>query len=243
MQVFPDEQQNSFYQVNQSIGVKKLSQLLQRGMFDKSIAMKFPILLVPSLIVSLSSCSQPKKVGGPCEGCEAIYENSVPFEQLPFYDTLHGYYVPGNKLLVTGRVLQADAKTPAANVILYLYHTNSDGIYPTKGNEKGWGRRHGYLRGWLKTNEKGEYSFLTIRPGSYPDGNNPAHIHVTIKEPGRNEYWIDDFHFEDDPILTQAARKHFTNRGGNGIITTTMVKGTMTGRRDIILGRNIPGYH
>lgn len=205
--------------------------------------MKFTMLSCCLLLFALQACSQPQKTGGPCEGCEAIYENSVPFDQLPYSDTLPGFYEPGNKLLVIGRVLKADGKTPAPNVVLYLYHTNSNGIYPTKGNTKGWGGRHGYLRGWLKTNEKGEYSFLTIRPGSYPGGNNPAHIHVTVKEPGRNEYWIDDYHFEDDPILTKEARKHFSNRGGNGIIKTTMVNGTMTGSRDIILGKNIPDYN
>lgn len=193
-------------------------------------------------IFTMTACGQPKNVGGPCEGCEAIYENSIPFEKLPGHDTLPGYFEKGNKLLVTGKVLKADGKTPASNVVLYLYHTNAEGIYPTKGNEKGWDRRHGYLRGWLKSNEEGKYSFLTTRPGAYPGRNNPEHIHITIKEPGINEYWIDDFHFDDDPILTAEMRKQFQNRGGNGIIKTTTVNGIMSAKRDIVLGMNIPGY-
>lgn len=242
MPVLPDEQPYSFYQVKQSVRVNKLQQRIPESMFGKSIAMKFSIASCLLLAIAFSACSQPQTAGGPCEGCEAIYENTIPFEELPSHDTLPGYYEPGIKLLVIGRVLKADGKTPAPGVVLYLYHTNTEGIYPVKGNEKGWERRHGYLRGWLKTNEKGEYSFLTIRPGAYPGRNNPAHIHITIKEPGRNEYWIDDFHFDDDPILTADARKHFSNRGGNGIIKTTMADGMMTGSRDIVLGKNIPGY-
>jgi LytS/YehU family sensor histidine kinase len=74
---------------------------------------------------------------------------------------------------------------PAAGVVLYVYHTNPQGIYPKKGNETGWGKRHGYLRGWLKTNSRGEYKFLTSRPGSYPQSSNPAHIHIFVKEAGK----------------------------------------------------------
>ena len=65
----------------------------------------------------------------------------------------------------------------------------------------GWGERHGYIRGWVKTNERGEYKFYTLRPGAYPGRNNPEHIHITVKEPGMNEYFIDDYHFADDTIL------------------------------------------
>ena len=209
--------------------------------FDKSLAMKI-FTSVLFLVFIQTGCSQSKKVGGPCEGCEAIYENIVPFEKLPFKDTLPGYFENGPKLLISGKVLKADGRTPAKDVILYLYHTSKKGIYPIKGNEKGWARRHGYLRGWLKTNEKGEYSFLTTRPGAYPGRNNPEHIHITIKEPGSNEYWIDDFHFTDDPLLTAEARKNFSDRGGSGIITTTVAGGIETGSRNIILGQNIPGY-
>jgi len=233
---------HSFRQVNDSVRVIKLPGRFQQRRFDKSLAMKFYFFLPALLLVALSACSQPQHVGGPCEGCEAIYENKIPFEQLPSFDTLPGYYEKGNKLLVIGKVFKADGKTPAADVVLYLYHTNIEGIYPTKGNEKGWGRRHGYLRGWLKTNEKGEYSFLTIRPGAYPGRDNPEHIHVTIKEPGKNEYWIDDFHFDDDPILTAAARKNFKNRGGNGIVKVTRSGDLLTASRNIVLGLNIPGY-
>lgn len=204
--------------------------------------MKFYLLNAALLAISFTSCSQPAKVGGPCEGCEAIYENNIPFNQLPPHDTLPGYYEEGSKLLVSGRVYKKDGKTAAANVVLYLYQTNKAGIYPTKGNEKGWAQRHGYLRGWLKTDANGNYSFLTIKPGAYPDGTNPQHIHITIKEPGKNEYWIDDFHFDDDPILTTAARKNFGNRAGSGIVKTSMVNGILTAKRDIILGLNIQGY-
>ena len=49
------------------------------------------------------------------------------------------------------------------------------------------GRRHGYIRGWMKTNEKGQYRFYTLKPASYPNSTAVKHIHPTIKEPGKNE--------------------------------------------------------
>ncbi len=198
-----------------------------------------------SLLIFLNSCfAQKKKVGGPCEGCEAIYESSVPFEKLKAVDKLPDATWDGKKPLgINGVVYKADGKTPAANVIIYVYHTDETGHYPRKGNEKGWAKRHGYLRGWLRTNEKGEYKFVTLRPAAYPDGTEPAHIHVIIKEPGLNEYYIDEFLFDDDPILTEEKRKKLENRGGSGIIKLVDVGNMYKATRNIYLGKNIPGYH
>jgi protocatechuate 3,4-dioxygenase, beta subunit len=167
------------------------------------------ILLIAGM--SLSSCAQNNtnkqetksgaRVGGDCEGCEAIYESPVAHEKLENMCWLPDWNEKGTKLAVNGIVYNADG-TPAKDVVTYIYHTDQTGNYPTKGDEKGWGKRHGYLRGWMKTNEKGEYKFFTLRPASYPDSKNPQHIHVIIKEPNKNEYWIDEYLFDDDPFLT-----------------------------------------
>ena len=107
-------------------------------------------------------------VGGGCEGCEAIYESPVAFENLTWIDTLPDYFEAGPKLMISGIVYKADGKTPAANVVLYVYHTDQTGHYTQKENKTGWGKRHGYIRGWMKTNLKGEYKFYTLRPAPYP---------------------------------------------------------------------------
>ena len=201
-----------------------------------------------NIIVLLICCftnsfAQNKKVGGPCEGCEAIYENTVPFEKLPSFVELPEVSWDGKKPLgINGTVYKADGKTPAPDVVLYLYHTNEKGIYPKKGNEKGWAKRHGYLRGWVKTNQKGEYKFGSLRPAPYPGRDEPAHIHVTIKEPGINEYYIDEILFSDDPLLTSEKRAKLENRGGSGIIKIVDVGNMYKGERNIYLGKNIPDY-
>src|SRR5688572_10212889 len=153
-----------------------------------------PSFVLLILLITIASCtnnktsaqtntiSQGARVGGECEGCEAIYENTTPFTDLNWQLTLPDYKDKGPKLHITGTVYRRDGKTPAAGVVLYVYHTDQSGRYPQKGNETGWGRRHGYIRGWLKTNSKGQYSILTLKPGTYPNRGAAAHIHCIVKE-------------------------------------------------------------
>ncbi|MBW3544241.1 MAG: intradiol ring-cleavage dioxygenase [Bacteroidetes bacterium] len=178
-------------------------------------------------------------VGGPCEGCEAIHEYGD--KQLLAVDTLPEFGKAGTPLKITGTIYQPDGITPAEGVILYIYHTNQEGIYPTRGEEKGWGRRHGYLRGWIKTGADGQYIFYTQQPGTYPSRDEPAHIHATIKEPHINEYYIDDYNFADDPLLRQTSCRQ-KSRGGAGVVELRKEGDLWVARRDIVLGLNIDNY-
>ena len=212
--------------------------------------MKYLIPLVLLLSGGLQSCAQSsqqepkngKKVGGSCEGCEAIYESPVPFSQLSFRDTLPDYNDQGPKLHLSGVVYQSDGRTPAPGVVLYIYHTDQTGVYPTRGDEKGWARRHGYIRGWIKTNDKGEYAFYTLRPAAYPSRQAEEHIHVIVKEPDKNDYWIDEYVFADDPLLTKEMKSRMRNRGGSGILHPQRQGNILVAHRDIILGKNVPDY-
>lgn len=179
-------------------------------------------------------------VGGPCEGCEALLEYGN--RPLNAVDTLPKFKETEPKLRLTGTVYQADGKTPAEGVILYFYQTNREGIYETRGDETGWARRHGFIRGWVRTGQDGIYTVYTFRPGAYPSRSEPEHIHLTVKEPNTIPYYLDSYHFEDDPLLTAAQRKALDNRGGTGIVDPRQEDGMLTVRRDVILGLNIPGY-
>lgn len=206
------------------------------------------------LSITLNSCGQhttlknqdiPKNelhVGGTCEGCEGVYESPVPFEFLNEVDTLPDFYEEGPKIEIKGIVYKKDGKTPASGIVMYVYHTDQKGVYPTKGDEKGWAKRHGYIRGWIKTNEKGEYRFYTLVLGSYPNSSNQKHIHPTIKEPGLTEYWIDDFVFDDDPLLPDSERNKANPVCGSGLLKTTMNDGMLRANRNIILGLNVKDY-
>ncbi|WP_081980938.1 intradiol ring-cleavage dioxygenase [Cellulophaga sp. Hel_I_12] len=184
--------------------------------------------------------STTKLIGGGCEGCDAIYEYGD--KKLTTIDTLPEFQNNEPKLRIKGIVFKKDGKTPVENVIIYIYHTNRQGIYETKGNEKGWAKRHGFIRGWAKTGKDGKYAFYTFRPASYPDRSEPEHIHLTVKEPEKNEYYLDDYLFDDDPILTKSKRDKLNNRGGSGIMKPIRENGVLTIERNIILGKNIPNY-
>lgn len=205
------------------------------------------ISLLLLLSIFIFSCGESQNnqtassnLGGPCEGCEAIYEYGT--KQLKHIDTLVGFKTLKNPIHISGTVYQQDGKTVAKNVIIYIYHTDNEGIYPSTKTSKGWERRHGYLRGWMKTDDSGKYSFYTSRPASYPNSKNPQHIHITVKEPDKKEYYIDAFYFEDDPYLTSRIKQNTNPRGGSGIITLKNLGSLKVAKRDIILGLNIPNY-
>ena len=184
---------------------------------------------------------QGKIVGGGCDGCEIMYVG-MPADIKPV-DTSSGWSEKGQKLLLTGTVYQKDGNTPAPGVIIYYWQTDNTGHYSPREGMDVKANRHGHIRGWVKTGEKGKYSIYTIRPVPYPNADIPAHIHTAIKEPKiKNEYYIDEFVFDEDPILTDAKRKGFENRGGSGILKIRESGNLQIAEHDIILGLNIPDY-
>jgi protocatechuate 3,4-dioxygenase, beta subunit len=182
-----------------------------------------------------------KLVGGGCDGCEIMFVG-MPTNILSL-DTSLGWTEKGQKLLVTGKVYKIDGKTPAPNVIIYYWQTDNNGYYsPIKGMDER-AKRHGHIRSWVKTDENGSYSIYTIKPAPYPNDNIPAHIHTSIKEPNiENEYYIDEFIFDDDTLLTSEKRKALENRGGTGILSVLISGDLQIAEHNIILGLNIPNY-
>lgn len=179
-------------------------------------------------------------VGGKCDGCELMFEG-MP-EKIAWIDTLAGKEEAGVRMEVSGIVYKSDGITPAEGVIVYFYHTDVKGYYsPAKDQREGV--RNGHLRGWVKTNNLGQYKIITIQPAPYPGASIPAHIHCTVKEPHLNEYYIDEIEFDDDIFLTDDIKQQREKRGGSGIVKLSKnQQGTLLCERNIILGLNIPGY-
>ena len=208
-------------------------------------ALTIIIGLYPGL--SIGQMKGTQTVGGPFENREFIY-SGIP--KVPSaVDTSPGWIFPGQKLLITGTVYQNDGVTPAPGVIVYYYQTNTEGRYLHRPEEKrsmapnAQGQTHGFIRGWVKSGSDGRYSIYTIRPGTYPSRDFPAHIHLTVKEPNAiNEYYIDDIVFDDDRLLTTAERLKAEGRAGSGIVRLVQKERLHIGERNIILGMNIPNY-
>lgn len=208
----------------------------------------FAFLALP-LFGLLASChGQPSRqpttkdliVGGGCDGCGIMYID-MPKTILPV-DTSAGWHERGQKLRLSGTVYQRDGKTPAAGIILYYWQTDHFGLYQPVDGMNPEAARHGHIRGWVKTASDGKYAIFTVRPKPYPDSDNPAHIHVSVKEPGLSEYYIDELVFDDDRFLTPERRKVMANRGGSGILKVVKEGDQPSALHDIILGLNIPDY-
>lgn len=169
-----------------------------------------------------------------CEGCEAVYEQ--PPAELVSVSMIAPTEETGERMVLTGYVLTADGARPAEGVILYLHQTDAAGLYANGSQASEWSRRHGRLRGWAKTGADGRYTFLTIKPGPYPDRTLPAHIHLFIGEPGRRPYYIDDVVFDSEFGVTQAYRSAQEMRGGSGIVRLQRSEdGTLLAVRNIVL--------
>ena len=212
-------------------------------------------LLIVTLFNFLISCNERTKgnattkqntdtkklVGGGCDGCEIMYVGMPA--NIKSVDTSAGWAEKGQKLLVTGTVFKLGGKTPAPNVVIYYWQTDNNGYYSLKQGLDEKAKRHGHIRGWVKTDENGKYSIYTIKPAPYPNENIPAHIHTSIKEPNiDNEYYIDEFVFDDDKYLTGEKRKALENRGGSGILRVLPSGDLQIAEHNIILGLNIPNY-
>ncbi len=181
-------------------------------------------------------------VGLPCEGCEAVFEG-LPVT-LTNIARLAPEHEPGELMRIEGTVYGQSGR-PASGVILYAYHTDARGIYPRDERLRGQAAyRHGRLRGWVKTDDRGRYRFDTIRPASYPDSDNPAHVHMHVIEVGCCTYYIASIHFEDDPRLSREERDSFVGGcGGSGLVRPERdARGVWVVTRDIILGEGVPGY-
>ena len=181
-------------------------------------------------------------IGGPCEGCEGV------FEGLPTVLSSATRLAPsgerGQPMIIDG-IVRDTRGNAVRGIVVYAYHTDANGIYrPGTAAPGESARRHGVLRGWAVTDSVGHYRFITIRPGHYPNGKAPEHVHMHVIEPRCCTYWIDSINFTDDSILSAAERQMSERgRGGSGLTTPTRDQnGTWHVTRDIRLGYGVPGY-
>ncbi len=139
----------------------------------------------------------------------------------------------GDAMEISGTVFKADGKTVAQNALIYLYHTDFEGYYGRKKDE----HKHGRYRGWMLTDNKGRYSFRSIKPAPYPENRFAAHIHMTLTTEKMREDWVDSILFEGDSLISQVERSRAGQKGGfNPIVTFEKGKdGLLRATRDIQL--------
>ena len=195
-----------------------------------------------SQVTEIVGNDEKKIVGGGCDGCELMYVD-MP-EIIYSEDTSPGWNEKGQKLIVTGTVFQIDGKTNAPGVIIYYWQTDNNGYYSSTVGMNEKAKKHGHIRGWVKTDGNGKYTIKTIRPAPYPKEEMAAHIHLSIKEPDvENEYYTDEINFDDDKLLISQLKKYpQENRGGSGVVRVLLKDSLQIAEHNIILGLNIPDY-
>ena len=207
------------------------------------------ILCITSLCLILNSCSQTVKKPNNTlkteftteitnqQNCNWCGTSEAP-ENVSWRTIIPPKGESGDKLIISGTVYLPDGKTPAKDIIVYVHHTNNKGVYPKIGNEKGNGKYHGYLRGWMKTDSNGKYKFETIRPAPYHShGGEPAHIHYNVQGSDYPEYWLTAIWFSDDPRVNDEYKKSVKRSGGfSNIVTLSRDENNgLRGSRNIIL--------
>jgi protocatechuate 3,4-dioxygenase, beta subunit len=112
----------------------------------------------------------------------------------------------GERIIVHGRVLDERGK-PVPHVLLEVWQANAGGRYRHK--------KEGYIAaldpnfggcGRCITDENGNYTFRTIKPGPYPWPNGvndwrPAHIHFSVFGSGFAQRLITQMYFAGDPLI------------------------------------------
>lgn len=119
---------------------------------------------------------------------------------------------PGQPMRIRGTAFLQDGRTPAAGIVIFAYQTDALGLYHEDG-ARGW-----RLQGWARTDRRGHFEFLTVRPGVYPSRSTPAHVHFTMEGKGLSRRWTGDLEFADDPLLTPAQKSQSAAAGRFGSI-------------------------
>ncbi len=112
----------------------------------------------------------------------------------------------GERIVVSGRVLDDDGR-PVPHTLIEIWQANAAGRYrhdrdnhpaPLDPNFQGAGR--------VLSDDNGNYSFTTVKPGAYPWKNHanawrPAHIHFSLFGPAFATRLVTQMYFPGDPLF------------------------------------------
>ena len=150
-----------------------------------------PLILMPHTLSELT---------GPVYGHETVHENDHDLTSQHQGEPL------GERIIVHGHVRDEDGRG-VPNSLVEVWQANACGRYihvvdqhpaPLDPNFTGAGR--------AKTDAKGYYRFITIKPGAYPWGNHPnawrpAHIHFSLFGHSFISRIVTQMYFPGDPLF------------------------------------------
>jgi len=155
-------------------------------------------LLVASSTKSFADCNDkpktPSQVTGP------FYKNT--FDQKNSDLTYNNGRASGEIIKITGRIMDVNCN-PLANCKISVWQANVYGKYNHPGDSSDR-PMDPFFNGYSKFNndENGQYTFLTIKPGSYQAMGTwvrPPHIHIKIDTPiGKS--LVTQLYFSGNPL-------------------------------------------
>ena len=196
-------------------------------------APKSPLVIIPATLSELT---------GPAYGESAISPLDADLTKQHAGEPL------GERIIVSGRVLDADGK-PLRGQLVEIWQANASGRYPhhvdqhdapLDPNFSGAGR--------CVTDDDGRYKFITVKPGSYPWGNHPNawrpnHIHFSLFGRAFTDRLVTQMYFPGDPLFAfdpifksvrdEAARERMISRFDLGLTVPDWALGYSY---DIVLG-------
>jgi protocatechuate 3,4-dioxygenase beta subunit len=113
---------------------------------------------------------------------------------------------PGQRMLIAGRVRDAASHQSIAGASVYIYQTDTTGLYTPDTNDN----RNPRLYAHLRSDTSGAFEAGTIRPAPYPRGGVPAHIHFVVQATGYSRR-VFEIVFDDDPLVTADIRSRATD--------------------------------
>ena len=123
---------------------------------------------------------------------------------------------PGKKITVKGLITISSGR-PLNDALVYVYQTSDKGWYAAdvphiSGN--GGDMDHARLFAYLKTDNQGQFEYITIRPKGYPNSDLPAHIHIAVWKDGQMIHGIPgELLFDEDERLTPERRSRSLSDG------------------------------
>jgi protocatechuate 3,4-dioxygenase beta subunit len=101
-------------------------------------------------------------------------------------------------MLIDGVVVNASGK-PIAGAKVVAWNADAQGLY----NPPDSGTQEPRIQGEVRTGPDGRFQFVTVRPGPYPSGDEPGHVHLTVTADG-HKLKYQTFWLEGDPLITEA---------------------------------------
>ena len=194
--------------------------------------------ILKSSVLAGSTILLPKYVLG--QECDFTTDDIMgPYfvEDAPIRTVIAHPDEPGQRLYISGRILQNDCETPISGAMLEVWQANDAGCYSinlecTTGNPE---NDEYNLRGKMFSNTNGQYAFETILPGNY--ASRPMHIHIKITTPD-GEVLVSQIYFDSDPLCDTDP---WCQDAGERILALQEDSTGLYGQLDIVMNSTLSG--